>query len=593
MLCNSRISLLGLAALVMLVLPFQDISAMRLTAGSSKLKTPRDDALVNNLSTEGHKFKRKSIRRRLEEELANDEDQDETDENQDDDSREAKTSDPPKEVKAGANKAKFQFKSIDRFSTERTKQLKEHLKKHNGGGIQPPVVTSSRATTHHDVMTDKMKIHTPGTPEFQARQKSLMDHIEQHNAKTHNQKKLLDGKGTPTPPKAAETLRKDSLPYHKDVAKEHNIIRRTVAKLPGFHKLNQIMTLEEEMILDASVSFYTHLETSIYKTQDGKLMTEEEIIALSDWLDLVSLSLPPEWQLHKLVDDLRERFEFVAEGMDHMREILQQHRLRKKMWSHACTTDRGPFHVGFDCGFWKLLHIITLGVAEQRGGMNLVESGMVKPDTKTYSPSEAADVIRNMIQYYYIHGESFIEAYDDCSNQRRCDRLTEDKEGATVGDWKELALWLWEVHNEIAVKALKEQKAMLQKKIPKRSSAATVELTEEEEMEVMWPTVEQCYLCFEEDGTWNENEIFYYLEDHYWYVCGWLCKCNTPISPLRSVRAASQLVFPCLLLACLLFVAGSGRTLTQNTTACCDLKRNNLLGQCTFLGFWFAVLLMY
>jgi hypothetical protein len=557
MLCVSRISLLRLAALVILVLPFHGISAMRLTAGSSNLKTPRDDALVNNLSTERHNFKIRSIRRRLEEEPAKDADQDETDESQEDDSREAKTSDPPKEVKAGANKAKFQFKFIDRFSTERTKQLKEHLKKHNGGGIldglflrqtqhhqdlmaaqnnaiQPPVVTSH--ATHHDVMTEKMKIHTPGTPEFEARQKSLMEHIEQHNAK-HNQKKLL-GKGTP-PPKP-ETLRKDSLPFHKDVPKENNIIRRTVAKLPGLHKLNQ-MTLEEEMILDASVSFYTHLETSIYKTQDGKLMTEEEIIALSDWLDLVSLSLPPEWHLHKLVDALRERFEFVAEGMDNMREILQQHRLRKKMWSRACTTDRGPFHVGFDCGFWKLLHIITLGVAEQQGGMNLVESGMVSPDTKTYSPSEAADVIRNMIKYYYIHGESFIEAYDDCNNHRRCDRLTEDKEGATIGDWKELALWLWEVHNEIAVKALKEQKAMLQK-IPKRSSA-TVELTKEEEMEVMWPTVEQCYLCFEEDGTWNENEVFYYLEDHYWYV---VRLCNTPISP--CVRAASQLVFPCFLL---------------------------------------------
>lgn len=523
MLCLSRtkISVLHLTALiVVLLLPFHRISAtVRLTA--TEAASRRDRASIHKemsnsriIPSPAHPF-----RRRLEED--EDTDSNEEDSNSNSESRKSGTKPQQGIMKAGADKAKFQFKLIDRFSTERMKQLREHLRvKEKGSNAAAQAMLRHQNTKqqnqdeqsplfHHDVMTEKMKLHTPGTPQFDARQKSLLDHIEQHNKK-QKKKKQNDQQ-----PPLSNMLQKDSLPFHKDVSKGHDtILHRTVAKLPGLNKLLFKMTLEEEMILDASVSFYVHLETSIYKTQGGKLMTEDEIVALSDWLDLVSLFLPPEWNLHKLVDALKNRFEYVAEGMDNMRTILQEHRLRKKMWSPACTIDRGgPFHVGFDCGFWKLLHIITLGVAEQRGGMNLVESGMVSADTKTYSPSEAADVIRNMLQHYYLHGQDFVEAYDDCQNHRRCDRLTEEKEDATIGDWKELALWLWEVHNEISVKILKEKK--MKKKL---FATAPVELTAAEEIVVLWPTVEECYLCFGEDGTWNENEVFNHLEEHYWYV---------------------------------------------------------------------------
>eukprot|EP00980_Cylindrotheca_fusiformis_P015223 scaffold4225_cov128-Cylindrotheca_fusiformis.AAC.3 len=484
-----------------------------------------------------------SRRRRLLEEEQDHEEVDDDDE-EDNDQEDSKRAKPDairpqhQEIQeAGAEKAKSQFnKFIDRFSTERMKQLqqqqKHHLKQQNDDAIK------KNNHHHHDVMTDKMKIHTPGTPEFQARQQSLMDHINQHHHQKNKNNKNMMRQKVPSTNTTVNDLRKGELPFHKDVSNDkdhHNILRKSVAKIPGFHKLIQPkkLSLEEELILDASMTFYTHLETSIYKTQDGKLMTEDEIVALSDWLDLVSIALPPEWHLHKLIDALRDRFEYIAEGMDHMREILQQHRLRKKMWSPECTTDRRGgrlFHVGFDCGMWKLLHIITLGVAEQRGGLNLIESGMMSPsNTKTFSPLEAANAIRNMLQFYYndVYDEEFVRQYDDCKNHRRCDRLTDDKEGATIGDWKELALWLWEVHNEITIQVvLKETKAKAASKnrigaVPSSSFGAaaaisSIELTDEEQMHVMWPSIEDCYQCFEEDGTWDENEVFYHLEAHYW-----------------------------------------------------------------------------
>jgi hypothetical protein len=416
----------------------------------------------------------------------------------------------PSEIKAGAQRAKNQVKFIDRYSGERMKQLIQHNDQHGsrfiakffGGGKQPK--GSEKIAIHHDIMTKKMKIHKPGTAEFEARQKQLLEHIQKYN-KEHNIKRLFDvGKETPKP--VLESLRKDSLPFRKEIPKQ-NLVKGAIAKVPILKHFAR-PSREEEMILDVSVSFYMHLETGIYGGIGGKLMTEDKIVALSDYLDLVSLSLPPEWHLHVLVDELRSRFEYVAEGYGNMMEVMRKYPIQPKMWSRDCTTDRGRFHVGFDCGFWKLLHTMTLGVAEQRGGMNLVESGMVNSDTKTFSPLEAADVIRNLMKYYYgKNGYSFVENYDDCKRHRRCDRLTDDKEGATIGDWKELALWLWEVHNEIAVKIVKEKKAE-HRKMP--------EGTLIEEMEVIWPTIDQCFMCFDEDGTWNENEVFYFLEQNYW-----------------------------------------------------------------------------
>lgn len=448
------------------------------------------------------------------------------------------------DLQPGAHKAKLQYKAIDRHSAQRAIQLKQHLEqnlqhqqeyhqkylKGQQGFARERAILDSRHH-EHDQLTAKMKIHIPGTPEFLARQKALMDKVKSlqdpKQQKEDENKVILpitagkaDGvtmfKKNPQE-KSANGFGAGMLRKKKNIQSflaKHlpkppaNLLRRTVAKIPFLKRLHKPLSLEEEMILDASVSFFVHLETMVY--YEPSLKTEAQMIALSDWLDLVSLSLPPEWHLHHLIDDLRNHFSYIAEGNDHLHEVLSNHTLSHKQWSHECTIDRGKFHVGFDCGFWKLLHIVTMGVAEQRGGMNLVQAEMVDPNTKTFSPLEAADIIRNLIKYYYNpeYSTAFVADYDDCNKHRRCDRLTDDKEGATVGDWKELPLWLWEVHNEIAAKALKKQ---TQKKHPE-----ILKLTQEEEMKVIWPSVEQCHLCFQEDGTWNENEVFRYLEEHYW-----------------------------------------------------------------------------
>lgn len=153
------------------------------------------------------------------------------------------------------------------------------------------------------------------------------------------------------------------------------------------------------------------------------------------------------------------------------------------------------------------MHVVTVGVADLRGGMNLLDSGLVGPQTKLFSPIDAADAIRDYINEFFNCQpcrENFVKTYDNCSNNRRCDRLTEEVEGASIADWKELPLWLWEVHNEVSVRLMNEQ--------VQRSKRLGLH----DEIAVIWPTLDTCFLCFHEDGTWDEAEVFKHLESTYW-----------------------------------------------------------------------------
>jgi hypothetical protein len=50
--------------------------------------------------------------------------------------------------------------------------------------------------------------------------------------------------------------------------------------------------------------------------------------ALKDWLDLLSISLPPEWALHEVVGDLMENINVISKG-----RMLEKHKLPRREWS--------------------------------------------------------------------------------------------------------------------------------------------------------------------------------------------------------------------------------------------------------------------
>jgi hypothetical protein len=322
----------------------------------------------------------------------------------------------------------------------------------------------------------------------------------------------MEARGKPGSTITKDTvLKKESLPFSKDVRKQ-SFVQKQVSKVPIFKRLVR-MTPEEALINDASRSFVHSLRYGIFMADEP--LTLPRKMALRNWLEFLSVSLPPEWGLHRIIDDVRRQINFVAQGDKNLHAVLDAHTMPRGTWSFSCT---GIGHKattksqGFSCGFWKLLHTATVGVAEHKGGLNLVKSGMISDTQKTFSPIEAADTIKDYIAMFFNCEECkrhFVEHYNNCANNRRCDRLTDDVETATTGDWKELALWMWEVHNEVAVRIVSEKRKK--------------QLFSLDEVMVVWPTIgtgidDGCLPCFEEDGTWDEPEVFKRLEYAYWYV---------------------------------------------------------------------------
>jgi Erv1 / Alr family len=151
----------------------------------------------------------------------------------------------------------------------------------------------------------------------------------------------------------------------------------------------------------------------------------------------------------------------------------------------------------------------------------LIDSGIVLRKTRTFTPLEAANTLRRYMDHFYICTEcsrNFIADYDNCEH-RLCDRLTDDASTASDADWKELGNWLWEFHNDVSLRVLAEsRKKNAGAKVSRfgRSAQDTTATSVNDEIAALWPSLDMCIKCFNEDGSWNEDAVFLYLEHTYW-----------------------------------------------------------------------------
>jgi hypothetical protein len=417
---------------------------------------------------------------------------------------------------AGAAKARVENKEMDRWR-EALKEKREEMENRRkglgrltrptGGETMMKRKYPGTETARPETMTKAMKARTPGTQEYEMRKAKLMERLQKVN-KGSGFKKTSS---TVTKP----VLKRGSLPFEK-VVRKPGLIKKAVEKMPLVKRFVH-MSEEEELILDVSLSFVSSLRYGVFI--NGKELTLEKKAALKDWLDLLSVSLPAEWGLHKLIDALRRSIDFVAKSDKNLAGVINAYPLPRRVYSQSCTKQRAGG--GFSCGFWKLLHIVTIGIAEHKGGINLIEAELVEANTKTYAPIEAADAIRNYIANFFgceICRENFVATYDDCGRNRRCDRLGSDEDTSSTADWKELAMWMWEVHNDVSVHISRERMQRMNTKysVASLNKGASYSLTMRDEVKVLWPHVENCLICFGDDGTWDESEVFRMLEKTYW-----------------------------------------------------------------------------
>jgi hypothetical protein len=404
----------------------------------------------------------------------------------------------PVHSKAGAEVAKNGAHAMDKWKEIQKQRIREkeykwlRQRKAKSGNIGKELISNSGATAI-------MLANRRGTDEFNARQKDLLK-VLLRMQKSRNRKRE----------EMLKRMKQGQLMFKKEVTRPSFVeavplIKRTVK-----------MTTEEQLILDASLSFREGLRVGVYKSMKPLVPKEKHV--LKNWLDLLRISLPPEWGLHETIDDLAENIHKIAQSPHDFIAILAKRPFPRTKWSESCGKENG-----FNCGFWKLLHIMTIGVAEQRGGRDLIDAGIIAKSTRVFSPMEAADTVREYMAMFFPCtdcSQHFIAQYDQCETNRRCDRLTNDLSTATDADWKELARWLWEFHNDVSVRLLNQklddERKSQQQVVVLKASAVPKGATMAEQVQVLWPTPDGCGVCFNEDGSFNEEVVFLHLERTYW-----------------------------------------------------------------------------
>ena len=398
----------------------------------------------------------------------------------------------------GALAAKSKMRSMDKWKEIQKQRLREHeylmLKRGQAraGDLGEDFIKDQEGAT------TAMKANRHGTVEYNARQKKMLQVL----------KKMKQGKRK-REVELQQMVNAGKIPFRKQITTP-----RLSERIPMVQRFVRMST-EETLILDASMSFLEGLRIGVFKSMEP--LSPAKKAALHDWLGLLRIALPSEWALHDTITDLLDNFDLISGNPKGLTLILERHRFPRKKWSKECTASGNSW----TCGFWKLLHIMTVGVAEHRGGVDLVTNGSVPKGTKTFSPLEAADTLRKYMEFFFLCSEcsaNFINHYDNCENNRRCDRLVVEASSASDADWKELANWLWEAHNEINVRILNEKaddvrkKARLFRKVEAGPGSASMA----DEIQVLWPTIDGCIACFNADGSYNEGKIFQHLEQIYW-----------------------------------------------------------------------------
>ncbi|EJK49387.1 hypothetical protein THAOC_31739, partial [Thalassiosira oceanica] len=174
-----------------------------------------------------------------------------------------------------------------------------------------------------------------------------------------------------------------------------------------------------------------------------------------------------------------------------------------KHWSKACTHSQPA--KGFTCGLWNLFHILTIGASKKDHEMYGFHRGFL------VSQHHVAETIKNFIAYFFscdVCRTNFLNMYDGCGHGH-CDRLKQEvlSVAGNDSDRMELALWLWEVHNSVNTRLMKEA-----------ATRQNREITHEENFAALFPTKRMCPGCWLDDDMtkWDNATVFDFLDGWYW-----------------------------------------------------------------------------
>ena len=302
-------------------------------------------------------------------------------------------------------------------------------------------------------------------------------------------------------------IKNGKMPDLRPEAQKKTVGEKVLKKIPLVKRAFK-RSKGEETLNDAALSFTRGLLMGVFKTNEP--LNYKKKAALLDWFDLVRVCLPPEIGLHELIDTLKGSIDEVAQRRENLLQVISkftQHFPETK-WSQSCT--KGTTSGGFFCGFWKLLHVMSLGFSEQAGGLALRESS---PSIRVFSAKEAGDVLREYMALFFNCekcSKRFISQYDDCSFSR-CHRLIDESVDAPAESWREFPLWLWQVHNDVS-----RSKSMRASDFHEKEGNRAEAKRWEKDLSAIYPHLDECISCVNSEGTWNLHEVYRHLENEYW-----------------------------------------------------------------------------
>jgi hypothetical protein len=252
---------------------------------------------------------------------------------------------------------------------------------------------------------------------------------------------------------------------------------------------------------DAALSFLFNLKNGIFMSE-GPLNNSTKT-AFHDWLLLLKKTMPVAWHIQLVINALLEDFDNAVLSEENLVAIVDRHQSpadSSKRWSRSCT--RGVSGMGYTCGLWQLFHIMTVGLVEY----NLMISGNDDEvlQEMAISTVDAAETLRNFVANFFgceVCRMEFLAAFDSCAHDR-CNRLTSSAE---FDQWIQLPVWLFETHNSVNVRLLKE--------LADRENRIA---TADEETGRHWPDRTDCPKCWRDSGAWDEEMVYKYLRTEYW-----------------------------------------------------------------------------
>lgn len=257
----------------------------------------------------------------------------------------------------------------------------------------------------------------------------------------------------------------------------------------------------DELKSDIHLSLDFALRDGVF-TSDNPI-SDKAADALKAWLKLIQKTLPDAWEVHSLIEELLRDFNYIIKHEGYLTRVLDQHPPESVSWSEACS--HGIPDEGYTCGLWEMFHAMTVGV---------VNFNMMAPEQRRISTEDAAITLRNYIENFLgCIGcrNNFIASFDSCAFDR-CTRLEKEVIGIAQNKqkaWAELPLWLFEVHNDVNVRLVKE-------KAEREGRTAS----KKEEMAALWPMKEECLPCYNNDAkqknvTWDYKNLYNWLQLEY------------------------------------------------------------------------------